>query len=147
MTDFGQFVQELRVAANPMASHEQRRSFRTKHSRTLAELMVCLDEIGLIGANETHPDPPGNCDLCGVWLLAEMVVFVDGETTRDRTEIRTPTGEALSMGAWANMCFDCYARHGAGIGWGTGQLYVRRPDERWQSIAGGSPETPEALDE
>ena len=67
---------------------------------------------------------PESCDVCLV-PLAEETFIADGRVN----------GQA----AWANMCADCTAYHGAGIGWGTGQLYRREPDGRLLMVAGGSP--------
>lgn len=133
MTDFAAFVDELRAAANPYASFDDRKAFRARHATLLAQMLVCLDEVGMIGANPMHVDPPAHCDLCGS-ALSEEVVFIDGET-----RARHRAGNSLNLGEWANMCFACFSRDGVAIGWGSGQLYVQRRPNEWQCIAGGDP--------
>ena len=75
---------------------------------------------------------PENCNLCLV-PLAEETFISDGRVD----------GQA----AWANMCADCTVYHGAGIGWGIGQLYRREPDARLLLVAGGSPDDDEEEDQ
>jgi hypothetical protein len=45
-------------------------------------------------------------------------------------------GQKNSSGGWAYMCATCFTSHGAGIGWGKGQLYERTPDNEWLQVAG-----------
>ena len=81
--------------------------------------------------NRSYEECPENCDLCLIPLAEETFISdgrVDGQT------------------AWANMCADCTVYHGAGIGWGTGQLYRREPDGRFLLVAGGSPDYDEEED-
>lgn len=61
------------------------------------------------------------CDLCGCDLNRKSL-FIDGA-------LRGQPG-------WANMCADCFERHGSGIGWGVGQVYSRQTDARWRLVAG-----------
>lgn len=138
MTDFAAFVDELRAAANPYASFDDRKAFRARHATLLAQMLVCLDEVGVIGANPMHVDPPANCDLCSADLSQE-VVFIDGETRLESTSVSDPDGVTRQIGTWANMCFACFSRDGVAIGWGSGQLYVQRRPNEWQCIAGGDP--------
>lgn len=138
MMDFGTFVDELRAAASPYTSFDDRKAFRARHSTLLAQMLVCLDEVGVIGANPMHVDPPVHCDLCSADLSQE-VVFIDGETRLDSTSVSGPDGVSRQIGAWANMCFACFSRDGVAIGWGSGQLYVKRRPGEWQCIAGGDP--------
>lgn len=51
--------------------------------------------------------PPATCDIC---RKAITIAFVDGHT---------------SMGPWANMCLQCHASHGTGLGTGCGQQYEK----------------------
>jgi len=46
-------------------------------------------------------------------------------------------------GPWANMCCDCHARCGEGVGTGKGQLYEKQTDGRWLKITS---ETEHAVD-
>ena len=138
MTDFDTFVDELRAAANPYTSFDDRKAFRARHSSLLTQMMVCLDQVGVIGANPLHSDPPGQCDLCSA-QFAEQTVFVDGETRLNIQSHPDPDGQLRQMGDWANMCFDCFTKVGVAIGWGSGQLYVQRRPGEWQCIAGGNP--------
>ena len=70
------------------------------------------------------------CDACG-GSLNERAVFVDGRLKDDIM--------------WANMCAQCFLVKGAGIGWGSGQLYARQPNGDWRLVAGFQP--PEDSDE
>ncbi|MET3927518.1 endonuclease NucS domain-containing protein [Devosia sp. 2618] len=67
---------------------------------------------------------PEQCDLC--------LIPLDHETYAS-------DGRVDGKAAWANMCADCTVYHGAGIAWGTGQLYRKEPDGRWLQVAGGPP--------
>jgi hypothetical protein len=75
---------------------------------------------------------PESCDLCLV-PLADETFISDGRVD----------GKAV----WANMCADCTVYHGAGIGWGIGQLYRRQPDARLLMVAGGPPDDDEGEDD
>ncbi|MFG1410937.1 endonuclease NucS domain-containing protein [Xanthobacter sp. VTT E-85241] len=72
-----------------------------------------------------HPDAPEHCDICSI-PLARETFFSDGRLQDNP--------------AWANMCADCSVYHGAGIGWGTGQLYRKESDGRWLMVGGLSDE-------
>lgn len=56
--------------------------------------------------------PPAQCDLCHGDIAK---AFVDGRT---------------AMGPWANMCIQCHAVHGVGLGLGKGQCYEWTPGQR-----------------
>lgn len=140
MTDFSHFMDDLRAGTNQNAGFDARKAFRTRHATLLAEMMVCLDEMGVIGANPLHIDPPSHCDLCATDLL-EQALFIDGETRLNAEPHPDPDGQLRQIGAWANMCFDCYTKAGVCIGWGSGQLYALRPNNEWQCIAGANPST------
>lgn len=75
-----------------------------------------------------YGESPESCDLCLV-PLAEETFISDGRVV----------GQAV----WANMCADCTVYHGAGFGWGTGQLYRREPNARLLMVAGGPPDEDE----
>ena len=64
---------------------------------------------------------PEACDICSI-PLAHEAFFSDGRLQSDPT--------------WANMCADCSVYYGAGIGWGTGQLYRKESDGRWLLVGG-----------
>lgn len=73
--------------------------------------------------------PPDECDHCGTDLKTSGL-FIDGMT---------------KGGPWSFMCTPCFAQHGAGIGWGLGQLFrlsgeTEDGDPRWICIAGGPPD-------
>lgn len=57
-------------------------------------------------------NPPSNCDICKEKIEN---TFIDGKTRRG--------------GRWANMCSDCFADNGVGIGLGEGQVYERKTIE------------------
>jgi len=82
--------------------------------RANQEMNYCLSEIN-------------SCDICGGSLKGQRFV-IDGMV-----------GQKNSSGAWAYMCATCFASHGAGIGWGKGQLYERTPDNEWLQVAGFEP--------
>jgi hypothetical protein len=99
-------------------------------SSAIKQLEPLVDEATVI-RSRYHPDVPEACDLC--------LVPVPGETFFSDGQVRDHT-------AWANMCADCTVYHGAGIGWGIGQLYRKQADGRWLCVAGGRDE-PEDNDE
>ena len=72
--------------------------------------------------------PPDQCDICSIPL--------SGETYMSYSRIR-------ERGAGANMCADCTIYYGAGIGWGTGQLYRKESDGRWLLVGGSYKSTEE----
>lgn len=78
------------------------------------ELLLELDEIETKLENQTKEDlgmgewmseVPKTCDLCRAPITT---TFVDGRTL---------------AGYWANMCPQCHARAGVGLGVGRGQKY------------------------
>jgi hypothetical protein len=71
---------------------------------------------------------PSKCDLCGGGLERGMF-FIDG-ALQDSME-------------WANMCPRCLSSRGQGVGWGTGQLYMKQPTGAWLMVAGFPPEEEE----
>jgi len=70
-----------------------------------------------------HLDVPEDCDVCSIPLAGETY-FSDGRLRGKAT--------------WANMCADCTVYRGAGIGWGTGQLYRKEADGQWLMVGGSS---------
>lgn len=62
-----------------------------------------------------------NCDGCGGSLLVRGLFIV--------RRLQNQLG-------WANMCVQCFAERGAGVGWGMGQLYARQPNGDWRLVAG-----------
>ncbi len=81
--------------------------------RANQEMNYCLSELN-------------NCDICGGSLNGQRFV-IDGMVSNEN-----------SIGAWAYMCATCFTSHGAGIGWGKGQLY-ERTDNEWLQVAGFEP--------
>lgn len=63
--------------------------------------------------------PPAKCDIC-----QEPIVntFIDGATVHG--------------GRWANMCEQCHALDGYGIGPGRGQKYQHTTPDVWEKVAG-----------
>ncbi|WP_415575154.1 endonuclease NucS domain-containing protein [Gluconobacter japonicus] len=86
------------------------------------QLESAIDPITVAKGNY-HPCVPEDCDICSVPLVQETF-FSDG--CLSEAEV------------WANMCADCSVYHGAGIGWGTGQLYRQEKDGRWLMVGGSS---------
>ncbi|MFT8464246.1 endonuclease NucS domain-containing protein [Acetobacter persici] len=86
------------------------------------QLEEAIDPITVAKGNY-HPAVPDDCDICSI-PLAQESFFSDGRLK-----------DSL---AWANMCADCSVYHGAGIGWGTGQLYRQEKDGRWLMVGGSS---------
>jgi len=54
-------------------------------------------------------NPPDNCNLCSAIIASE---FVDAQ-------VRVAPGRT----SWADVCLDCHARYGVGLGTGKGQKY------------------------
>jgi len=65
--------------------------------------------------------PPTECDICTTPLSRETFMS---------------DGRLREEGVWANMCGDCTVYYGAGLGWGTGQLYRKETDGEWLLVAG-----------
>ena len=40
---------------------------------------------------------------------------------------------------WCYMCGSCFSKHGKGIGYGVGQLYMRQPNGKWLKVGGFAP--------
>ena len=62
------------------------------------------------------------CDFCKC-VLDKRGLYVDGGIRNDAF-------------CGANMCAPCFEKHGAGIGWGVGQIYARQPNGGWRLVAG-----------
>jgi Endonuclease NucS len=92
-------------------------------SSAIRQLEELVDDETM-GNSKYHIDAPESCDICGV-SLADEVFFSDGRIK--------------GVGHWANMCADCTVYHGAGIGWGSGQLYKNNGSNEWLLVAGASP--------
>lgn len=71
-----------------------------------------------------HSSGAKECDRCGRALDA-CGFYVDGMRK--------------DCGLWANMCASCFRSLGAGLGWGTGQLYARQPSRQWRLVKGSPP--------
>lgn len=91
----------------------------TEAERTL--MLTGVDETLALERQEFCGGIPVRCDFCRC-RFSERTLYVDGRLRRHP--------------AWASMCADCAQREGAGIGWGIGQLYRRRPDGKWLLVAG-----------
>lgn len=99
-------------------------------SRSDRQLEDAIDPI-TVAKGKYHPDVPEDCDICSIPLARESF-FSDGRLQGNP--------------AWANMCADCSVYHGAGIGWGTGQLYRKERDGRWLMVGGSSDEEDDETD-
>jgi len=73
-----------------------------------------------------------DCGVCGA-SLESRGLFVDG-ALKGQIE-------------WANICAQCFPGKGAGIGWGSGQLYARQPNGDWRLVAGFNPGKDKSDDE
>lgn len=130
--DFSTFVEELQMAPLIARDAGKRQRFIARFHREIAFVSLYLNLLAITGgANELAAQEPGECDLCAK-PLAEGGFYVDGQ---------------IKDGSWANLCPNCYADNGTGIGWGIGQLYQQRPNETWQCIAGGDPNPPREQDD
>jgi hypothetical protein len=84
----------------------------------------------VVGA-EVDANEPGyafsieECGICNT-SIASRALFVDG---RFRDELM-----------WGNLCAECFLERGAGIGWGTGQLFAKQDDGEWRLVAGFPPQ-------
>ena len=128
---FAQFSVALETASRQSHDHKARRAFLERHRAELVLFSFWMNELGIIGGQQTVAlTPPKNCEQCGT-ALAENGLFIDGEA-------RT--------GAWSYMCMPCYTEIGRGIGWGVGQLYrlqqTAGDEPIWVCIAGGDPTCP-----
>jgi len=95
------------------------------------QLEPLLDEA-TISLGEYYDSPPAECDVCTIPLSDER--YISDASLRGH-------------GVWATMCGDCTVYHGAGIGWGTGQLYRKESDGRWLMVAGGGPQREEGVEQ
>lgn len=75
------------------------------------------------------------CNFCGA-DLARLGYVIDGEV-KGTSQIGLPDG--TTVGQWAYMCPDCFAKRGVGVKFGTGQLYERQRDGQWMLVAGFQP--------
>lgn len=100
-------------------------------SRADRQLEDAIDPI-TVAKGKYHPDVPEDCDICSI-PLAREAFFSDGRLQGNP--------------AWANMCSDCSVYYGAGIAWGTGQLYRKESDGRWLMVGGSSDEDDDSDDE
>lgn len=85
-----------------------------------SQLEASVDSI-IIAKSMYHSSAPEDCDICSI-PLADEKFFSDGRL-KGKSE-------------WANMCSDCSVHFGAGIAWGTGQLYRKESDGQWLMVGG-----------
>ena len=95
-----------------------------EYSEAEQELAAMVDEEQARQRGCLYSPRPETCQFCGCDLNTRSF-FVDG---RVQASI-----------AFASMCADCAIVHGAGIGWGKGQLYRRQTDGEWLLVAGFGP--------
>ena len=86
-----------------------------------AKQLETLLDAATMQKGKKYSAPPAECDICFIPLHGES--FISDGRVRDNV-------------AWANMCADCTVYHGAGIGWGVGQLYRKEADGQWLMVAG-----------
>lgn len=82
----------------------------------------------MVTANERliyYSNAPEACDICKR-SLADEKFMIDGEVE--------------GHSAWANMCEDCFHKHGVKIGWGYGQLY-KRDTNGWLLVGSFCPDS------
>ena len=72
--------------------------------------------------------PSGKCDVCSK-NLSEEKYYIDGMLRDEK--------------GWANMCPECFDKHGKRIAWGEGQLYMKAKNGKWLLVAGFSPQETE----
>lgn len=107
------------------ATETRGRRFLVKYKIEIAAILVALRRAKAIGQNGRPTEVPDNCDRCEAGFI-DLGLYFDCATG----------GEDL--GPWSNLCFDCFADAGNGIGWGIGQMYFHDGDG-WQCIGGGDP--------
>lgn len=125
----GESSEEAAPSAPPTFSPETIQSLLEDTTPAERQLLAKVDWNAASRFSEAFAARPGSCDECGVDLRGHRL-YVDA---RYRGEIM-----------WGNLCAECFALKGEGIGWGAGQLYVRLPDDRWILAAGGKNEDSEA---
>lgn len=111
------------------ATETRRRRFLNKYKIEIAAILLALRRAKAVGQNGRPIEIPENCDRCGTGFI-DLGFYFDCATGGD------------DHGPWSNLCFDCFADTGNGIGWGIGQMYFH-DGEGWQCIGGGDPEPPE----
>jgi hypothetical protein len=89
-----------------------------------AKVLAGADLAEAASRGESNINPPDCCDVCGC-ELASRSVLIDGRLR----------GSLM----FATMCADCFLGQGEGIGWGSGQAYLRQPDGTWLMVAGFRP--------
>ena len=87
-------------------------------------LAASIDPAEVDGNGPQYAYDVDTCDFCRCSLTIRGL-FVDGRLR----------GEAI----WGNMCAKCFDSKGAGIGWGSGQLYARQRNGDWRMVAGFPP--------
>lgn len=118
----------VRIIVNKVAPRFQGGIWDGSRSDRLLE--DAIDPI-IVAKGKYHPDAPEHCDICSIPLSGEPLFSY---------------GRLRDSPAWANMCADCSAYHGEGIGWGTGQLYRNEGDGKWLMGGGGSDEEDDESD-
>ena len=70
-------------------------------------------------------EPPTECDM-----KHDLVVRCKNRITNLFFDART------KQGPWGNICSQCFARYGVGLGTGKGQEYRKATDQRWYKTQG-----------
>ena len=47
--------------------------------------------------------------------------------------------ELKNQPGWSLMCAECFSKHGKGIGYGVGQLYMKQDNGKWLKVGGFAP--------
>jgi len=102
--------------------HDMGGMFDGSSSEMPLNALVDLAHAELV--NSIMTSPPELCNICGC-AFNEEKYLIDGAVKKN--------------GSWAFMCPDCFSQYGKGIGWGIGQLYLKRSSD-WLMVAGFSPD-------
>ena len=93
-----------------------------------AESLTSLDSVARIKHGKKRKryflGAPDDCNICKESLIAQKYI-VDGKS---KTHNR-----------WLFMCEECFLTHGAAIGWGFGQLFLREGQRKWLLVGDFSP--------
>ncbi|SRR6266568_2780482 len=123
--DWSAFIKLLPLAPLRARDYDWRSEFQARFGIEIFSLLDSLRHLKVIGGpTSLHPSPPDACDLCQA-PLSEHRWMIDGQTVSSE---------------WANMCPACYSKHGTGIGYGIGQLYLNLGDGNWRLVGGNDPE-------
>lgn len=107
-----------------MNDYDRRQKVLENFRYEIAVLLSTFRGAQIIGQNGVPAAPAETCDLCSRKVEPDGI-FIDGMINDGSMR-------------WSNMCAQCFPVHGAGIGWGVGQMYANNGRE-WHCIGGGDP--------